>query len=134
VSFALHQRLEADTVPLLDLGLSRLLLMKDAAYPWLILVPMREAVREIHDLDKQDRATLVEEIALASRTLQELYTPDKINVGALGNIVEQLHVHVIARFKSDPAWPGPVWGKVPPQTYGPEALARRLAELKDRLR
>jgi diadenosine tetraphosphate (Ap4A) HIT family hydrolase len=133
MSFTLHPRLEADTVLLVDLGLSRLLLMKDALYPWLILVPAKPGLREIHDLEATDRARLIEEIASASRALQDLYAPDKINVGQLGNLVPQLHIHVIARFIDDPAWPGPVWGKVPPQAYEPKALQRRMDELKGRL-
>src|SRR3546814_18598095 len=88
--------------------------MNDASYPWLILVPRRPDLKEIHDLDGGARPQLTEEICRASRALQSSFAPDKINVGALGNLVPQLHVHVIARFRSDPAWPGPAWGKQPP--------------------
>jgi diadenosine tetraphosphate (Ap4A) HIT family hydrolase len=109
-SFVLDPRLDADTYPLGRLALSRVLLMNDARYPWLILVPERADVSEIIDLDAADRALLMDEIAAASTALRQAHGPDKLNVGALGNRVPQLHVHVLARFVSDAAWPGPVWG------------------------
>ena len=108
--FALHPRLAQDTVELARLSLCRVLVMKDRRFPWLILVPEREAVREIHELAPEDRAALVEEIARAGEVLTLLYQPDKLNVGVLGNLVPQLHIHVVARRTTDPAWPGPVWG------------------------
>lgn len=108
--FALDPRLSADTVHLGDLALSRVLLMDDARFPWLILVPRRAEVSEITDLTEGDSAALWQEIRLACGVMQSLAKPDKINVAALGNIVSQLHVHVVGRFRSDPAWPGPVWG------------------------
>ena len=108
-SFALHPRLAADTAQIARWPLCRILLMNDARFPWLILVPERPGLREIHDLAAADRATLAEEIARASRLLQDRFQADKINVAALGNQVQQLHVHVIARFAGDPAWPKPVW-------------------------
>ena len=110
MSFALDPRLAADTLAVGDLALSRALLMNDSRYPWLILVPRREALREIVDLDAAQRATLIEEIAAASRFVQSLPGVEKINVGALGNIVAQLHVHVVGRAVGDPAWPGPGGG------------------------
>jgi len=116
--FTLDERLRADTLEITRLRLSRVLLMNDRSFPWLILVPEREHIRELYDLDEKDRALLIEEIALASRIIRHLYKPDKINVGALGNLVPQLHIHVIGRFKSDRAWPGPVWGAGPAQPYG----------------
>lgn len=128
--FVLHERLAADTVALDDWPLCRVLLMNDQSYPWLILVPRRKGLEEIHDLGAGDRAQLTEEICRASRALQSSFAPDKINVGALGNLVPQLHVHVIARFKSDPAWPAPVWGKQPPVPYESGALQERTAALK----
>lgn len=108
--FALDPRLSADTVHLGDLALSRLLLMDDARFPWLILVPRRAEVSEITDLTEGDSAALWQEIRLVCGVMQSLAKPNKINVAALGNIVSQLHVHVVGRFRSDPAWPGPVWG------------------------
>jgi len=108
--FSLHPTLASDTLQIADLPLSCVLLMKDRGFPWLILVPRREGVKEIHELTPDDRAILIEEVSLASLILTKLLNPVKINCGALGNIVPQLHVHVIARFKADRAWPGPVWG------------------------
>jgi len=128
--FVLHERLAADSVALADWPLCRVLLMNDASYPWLILVPRRPDLKEIHDLDAAARAQLTEEICRASRALQSSVAPDKINVGALGNLVPQLHVHVIARFKDDPAWPGPVWGARPAVPYGSGDLQERVAAMK----
>jgi diadenosine tetraphosphate (Ap4A) HIT family hydrolase len=129
--FTLHPRLAADTVRLGRLQLSLLLMMNDATYPWFILVPEREHTREIFELAEADRLALIEEIALVSRAVSHAFRPDKLNVAALGNMVPQLHVHVIARFRSDPAWPAPVWGKTEPRPYTDEAsedVRRRIAE------
>jgi diadenosine tetraphosphate (Ap4A) HIT family hydrolase len=108
--FALHSQLKADTFRVCSLALCEVLLMNNMEFPWLILVPRLDAI-EVVDMTVPERAMLMEEIALASRALQQLCAPDKLNIGALGNKVEQLHVHVIARFKGDSAWPEPVWGK-----------------------
>lgn len=121
MSFALDPRLAADTLPIGDLALSRALLMNDARYPWLILVPRRADLREIVDLAADERATLIEEIAAASAFLRGLPGVDKLNVGALGNVVAQLHVHVLGRAVGDPAWPGPVWGHSARLPYEPAA-------------
>jgi diadenosine tetraphosphate (Ap4A) HIT family hydrolase len=126
----LHPALARDTVEVTRLPLCRVLLMKDRRFPWLILVPERPAVREIRDLPPADRAALIEEIAQASDALARLFQPDKLNVGALGNVVPQLHVHVVARFAADPAWPGPVWGSGAPLPYG----EGEIEELRERLR
>lgn len=104
--------------------------MNDSRYPWLILVPARAGLSELHDLSSTDQTVLMGEIDRASRALVGLHEPDKINVGALGNMVPQLHVHVIARFRSDDAWPGPVWGAHPPHAYA----ATELDEVLKRLR
>jgi diadenosine tetraphosphate (Ap4A) HIT family hydrolase len=128
--FALHPALGRDTVEVARLTLCRVLLMKDFRFPWLILVPERESVREIHDLPPTDRAELIEEIARAGEVLTRLFRPDKLNVGALGNIVPQLHLHVVARTAADPAWPGPVWGfgaSVPYREGELETIRERLA-------
>lgn len=127
--FELDPRLDQDTEFLTALPLSRLLIMRDARYKWLVLVPARPGLKELHDLDRADRGQLVEEIAMASRALERLYTPDKINVGALGNIVAQLHVHVLARRVGDPAWPGPVWGHSEATPYAPDDLAKTREDL-----
>jgi diadenosine tetraphosphate (Ap4A) HIT family hydrolase len=129
----LHDRLKADTVEVTRLDLSLLLLMNARQWPWLILVPQRPDVREIHDLAAADRAMLMDEITRCSRLLADLFKPDKINIGALGNIVPQLHVHVIARSTIDPAWPKPVWSTVAPEPYAPDELAKRLAALRHAL-
>lgn len=111
------------------LPLCRVLLMNDRRFPWLILVPERDSVREIHELSAADRAVLIEEIARASEVLKRLFQPDKLNVGALGNIVPQLHVHVVARTAADPAWPGPVWGSGAAVAY----QEKELEEIRGRL-
>ena len=115
--FILHSRLEADSVFVRDLPLSQLRLNNVKAAPWLVLVPRRADIREIYELETADRAQLMEEIAQASKALSALYGPDKINVAALGNQVPQLHVHVIARFTGDAAWPDPVWGRIAMEPY-----------------
>lgn len=129
-SFALHDRLRADTVEVASWDLSLLLLMNEQRWPWLILVPRRPAIREIDDLAPADRAQLVEEAAAASRLLKALHKPDKINLGALGNLVPQFHLHVVARVAGDPAWPKPIWGQFPPMPYETAALETRLSALR----
>lgn len=109
-SFTLDPRLEADTYDIGVLPLCRVLLMDDMRYPWVILVPQRAGSTEIIDLPKHDQHSLMAEISCASTALKILFSPDKLNVAALGNQVNQLHVHVLARFVSDTAWPNPVWG------------------------
>ena len=132
--FQLDERLRADTVEVDRWDLSLVLLMKDANYPWLILVPQRPGLRDFHDLVGPDLLRLTAEIVRASNKLMALFPddhkPDKMNVAALGNQVPQLHVHVIARFVDDPAWPKPVWGAVPPQPYSEAALKQRLKRLR----
>ncbi|MDQ0315214.1 HIT domain-containing protein [Amorphus orientalis] len=113
-AFALDERLAADTMEVTELELCTVRLMNDRTYPWLILVPRRADCVELIDLDPGDRAVLMEEIALVSRILRQETDAEKLNVAALGNAVPQLHIHVIARFADDPAWPGPVWGKTQP--------------------
>ncbi len=110
MAFQLHERLAADTVPVSGLNLCEVRLMDNAAFPWVILVPRREGMSEIIDLDAGDRRLLIEEIAEVSAALKKATGCDKLNVAALGNQVPQLHVHIIARFKGDAAWPKPVWG------------------------
>lgn len=107
-------------------------LMNDRRFPWVILVPARPDVVEIQDLAPPDRAMLIEEIALVSTAMRELFRPARLNVGALGNIVAQLHVHVVGRFASDDAWPGPVWGTTP-ERYRIDEIERKLAPLRYRL-
>lgn len=128
--FALDPTLARDTVPLEDWPLCRVLLMNDARYPWLVLVPARPGLRDLHDLAPADLALATGEITRASKALQALLTPDKLNVAALGNMVPQLHIHVLARFTSDAAWPKPVWGVGPAEPYREAALTARIDELR----
>lgn len=127
--FILHRQIEADSLFLQDLPLSHLRLQNQSAVPWLILIPRRAGVAEIHQLAAEDRRRLMEEITLASKAVEKLFAPDKINVGALGNIAPQLHVHVIGRFKNDPAWPQPVWGRLEPRPFA----AGDVDDLRQRL-
>ena len=115
--FSLHETLDADTVEAVRWPLCRVLLMNDRSYPWLILVPARANKTEIHDLDPADQSLLMAEIDRASRAMSQLYAPHKINIAAIGNMVPQLHIHVVARFRTDAAWPAPVWGAHPPHPY-----------------
>ena len=131
-AFTLHPQLAADTVPVGDLALSSVLLMDDARFPWFILVPRRADASEMTDLSEEDAATLMSEMRIATHVMQGLAKPDKINIAALGNIVPQLHVHVVGRFRSDPAWPGPVWGHGARTSYpahAATALVERAAAL-----
>jgi diadenosine tetraphosphate (Ap4A) HIT family hydrolase len=120
--WTLDPQLAAETVPVGDLELSRVLLADDANYPWLILVPRKPALADLIDLDESGQRQLLAEVDAAARALKRVTRCDKLNIAALGNVVAQLHVHVIARRRSDAAWPKPVWGAVPPRTY--EAPAR----------
>lgn len=129
--FVLNPTLEKDTFFVADLPLSRLLLMNDARFPWLILVPRRADLRELVDLVPGDQAQLLEEINSVSRCLQQLFKPDKLNVAALGNMVPQLHIHIIARFEGDAAWLKPVWGVGSAEAYGDakDVIARIKAQV-----
>jgi diadenosine tetraphosphate (Ap4A) HIT family hydrolase len=132
-TWSLHRQLEADTVFVGDLPLSRVLAMTDANYPWVLLVPRRIGASELADLDPAEQMQLMAEITQVSRALKTVAPCDKLNVAALGNIVPQLHVHVIARRTGDPAWPRPVWGVAPPLPYVPDALARFTSALRQGL-
>lgn len=121
--FALDSRLQQDTVWLGDYPLCSLLLMNDAQYPWFILVPRREDVSELFQLDAADQLQLWRETTALAEVLKDCFAADKMNVATLGNMVSQLHMHVIVRRCEDAAWPAPVWGKHPAQAYTPEQLA-----------
>jgi diadenosine tetraphosphate (Ap4A) HIT family hydrolase len=129
-NFQLDPRLEAETMVLGDLPLSRVLLMDDARFPWVILVPRRAGLVELIDLAASDLARLIEEIAAASGVLEAATSPYKLNVAALGNVVRQLHVHIIARTEDDAAWPSPVWGKGERQAYAPVERAAFAGKLR----
>ncbi|MCL1633291.1 HIT family protein [Luteimonas sp. SX5] len=126
----LHPQLADDTHPLAQFALCELRLMDDANYPWLVLVPRVADAVELIDLDAAQRHALTDEIDRASRALRELFRPHKLNVAALGNLVPQLHVHVIARYEHDHAWPKPVWGMAAALPYSEEALIQRIAQLQ----
>jgi diadenosine tetraphosphate (Ap4A) HIT family hydrolase len=121
VSFTLDPRLETGSALIADLTLCQARLQDDRRWPWLVLTPRRPGLREIEDLGEADRALLLAEVVAAGRALRSV-SPQiaKLNIGALGNIVPQLHVHVVGRWPGDPAWPGPVWGHGQAEPYGPE--------------
>jgi len=131
--FVLDLRLEADTLRVGMLSLSEVLLMNDRRYPWVILVPRRSGVCEWIDLDDDEGLQLWQESMQVCRVLRELFGGDKLNIGALGNIVEQLHVHHLVRRKDDPAWPGPVWGHSSAEPYAADEAAQVLKRLRDAL-
>ena len=128
--FALDARLEADSDQLMWLGLCELRVMNDRRWPWLILVPQRPDVEEIHDLTPLDQTMLTFETNMVSQALKRVTGCTKINTGALGNIVRQLHVHVIARTEEDPGWPGPVWGHGSREPYPREKLHEFAERIK----
>lgn len=134
MSFPIDPRLAADTLPVGELPLSRLLLMNDARWPWLVLVPRIAGARDLIDLDGDDRAALMDELTRVGRALESLRRPDKLNVAALGNVVAQLHVHVIARYTTDPAWPQPVWGRGERVAYADADADACIAELRAALK
>jgi diadenosine tetraphosphate (Ap4A) HIT family hydrolase len=131
--WSLHPQLDRDTASLGDLPLSRVLVINDANYPWLLLVPRRPDLTEVIDLDEVAQAQLMTEVTRVARALREVTTCHKLNIAALGNAVPQLHVHVIARFRHDPAWPKPVWGVVPPRAYEPEELHDFVTPLRRKI-
>lgn len=131
--WSLHPQLARDTLELGDLALSRVLVIKDANYPWLLLVPRRPGIVEIIDLDEVEQAALMVEISRVSRVLKAVTQCDKLNVAALGNAVPQLHVHVIARRKTDKAWPKPVWGVAPPLDHDVAEIDRFMHDMKKKL-
>jgi diadenosine tetraphosphate (Ap4A) HIT family hydrolase len=132
IGWSLHPQLQADTALVCDLALSRVLAMNDANFPWLILVPRRAGVSEIFDLGAE-QATLLNEMSLVSRVLKDVTHCDKLNVAAIGNVVPQLHLHIVARRKDDAVWPKPAWGAAPPRIYETAALERFTATIRDRL-
>lgn len=131
--FRLHSQFEQDCEQLGRFTLCRLLLMCDANYPWCILVPERAGVTEIYQLNEVDQWQFMRESAVLAETMAKMFAADKMNIAALGNIVPQLHIHHIARRRDDPAWPAPVWGKVPARAYAEEELARTAASLRSAL-
>ena len=128
--FSLDSRLQQDTLVMGDFPLCRLLLMNDANYPWFILVPRREAVSELFQLDTADQQQLWLETTRLAETLKDAFVADKMNVATLGNVVSQLHMHVIVRRREDQAWPAPVWGRHPARAYEADEIASILGRLR----
>jgi diadenosine tetraphosphate (Ap4A) HIT family hydrolase len=122
MAWQLDAQIGRDTAQVGDLTLCCVRAMNDATYPWLVLVPRRAGVTEIIDMDAADRAQLMTEISAAATVLKDVTRCDKLNIGAIGNLVPQLHIHIVARRRGDPAWPKPVWGAAPPQPYAPQTL------------
>lgn len=129
----LHQKLQQDCLLVGRFRLCQLLLMKDANYPWCILVPDRENISEIHQLRKSDQLQLVRESSILSAALEKAFKADKINVAALGNLVPQLHIHHVVRYRNDKAWPGPVWGAFGMKAYSEEEQQSVVNKLKEGL-
>jgi diadenosine tetraphosphate (Ap4A) HIT family hydrolase len=129
-AFELHPRLAADTVPIGRLPLCRVLMMNESRFPWLILVPELPDVTEIFQLDVDDQRRLIAESSAVSRCLAERFAADKMNIAAIGNLVPQLHLHLIVRYRADEAWPGPVWGRFEPRPYDAVALADRVEAVR----
>jgi len=132
--FKLHERLDNDCLLVGQFDLCLLLISRDANYPWLILVPKREDISEIYQLGDADRQRLLLESCNLSEAMIDLFTPHKLNVATLGNRVPQLHIHHVARYRSDPAWPRPIWGAVSPVDYDAELLSARCDALRGRLK
>ncbi|MBN8979938.1 MAG: HIT family protein [Pseudomonadota bacterium] len=130
MDWSLHRQLEQDTINIGDLPLSRVLVVNDANYPWLMLVPRRADAKDLTDLGEVEQGQLMTEINRVARALQSITKPDKLNIAALGNVVPQLHVHVIARRTSDAAWPRPVWGVVPPLAHDPQEIENFIRALR----
>ena len=131
--FELDDQLKQDTVVIGRFDLSLVLLSKDANYPWCILVPMREGKKEIYHLIESDREQLFRESCHLAEVMNDLFVPDKMNVAAIGNMVSQLHVHHVARYKEDPAWPKAMWGTVPPAAYDEDKLNEVVKRLQSAL-
>ena len=130
MSFTLHPTLKKDCIELGRLELCRVLLMNDSQFPWLILVPQRENITEIHQLSSDDQQLLMSESCYVAEKIAALYQADKMNIAALGNMVPQLHIHHVARYKTDKAWPAPIWGKFDALPYTDETLEIRLKQLR----
>jgi diadenosine tetraphosphate (Ap4A) HIT family hydrolase len=132
-AWSLHPQLKKDTIDVGDLPLSRVLVIRDANYPWLLLVPRRSEAVEIIDLDEVEQAQLMTEVSRAARALKDVTKCDKLNIAALGNMVPQLHVHIIARRKTDAAWPRPVWGVAPAAPHDAEEVQNFISALRRKI-
>lgn len=128
--FQLDKKLEQDCLFVADLKISKLLLMNDANFPWLILVPKKANLVEISDLDFADQVEVLQEINLLTKILKEIFFAEKINIAALGNVVRQLHIHVIARFENDAVFPKPVWGNFTAKPYEKKQAEEIINKIK----
>lgn len=131
--FNLHPTLKKDCFELMRFELCRVLLMNDSQFPWLILVPERKNISEIHQLSTQDQQQLIRESSYIAEQMHLLFNPDKMNIATLGNVVPQLHIHHIARYKTDKIWPAPVWGKLEAITYTEDKLKSIKDKIKNQL-
>jgi diadenosine tetraphosphate (Ap4A) HIT family hydrolase len=127
--FKLHPKLNEDCFEIGQFPLAKLLLMNDSNYPWLILVPQREGIREIHELADEDQWQLIRESSYLSEKLSSIFSAHKMNIAALGNIVPQLHIHHVVRYRDDPTWPGPVWGALPSRPYDVDEKEKIMGRL-----
>ncbi len=124
--FELHSRLATDTLMVGEFELCQLLIHRDANYPWFILVPKRSSVTEVYHLSEEDRMQLMKESCMLAEALVDVFSPDKINIATLGNMVPQLHIHHVARYTTDAAWPNPIWGALPTKEYEKDVLEQRI--------
>lgn len=127
----LDPRLEADSSFIIDLALCQARLHQNGAFPWILLIPRQDNLSEIIDLSPKDQLVLMQEIALSSEIMQGIFQPNKLNVASLGNIVPQLHVHIVARYETDEAWPGPIWNSNVSREYGANELEERIDTLRE---
>jgi len=133
MSFQLHPNLKRDCVFVGSFELCQLLMMNDCQYPWFLLVPQKPDLTELYQLEKPDRQLLIEESSWLAENLALLYQADKMNIAAIGNLVPQLHIHHIVRYKNDKAWPAPVWGKFAAVPYTEQQMSENLVLVKERL-
>jgi diadenosine tetraphosphate (Ap4A) HIT family hydrolase len=133
MTFQLHPRLQQDCIEIGRFELCRLLMMNDSQYPWFILVPEKAGLSEIHQLSKPERELLMEESGYLAENLAALYKADKMNIASIGNLVPQLHIHHIVRYRTDKSWPAPVWGKFDAIPYTQQQILENLKLIKDRL-
>jgi len=133
MSFQLHPRLQQDSIAIAQLELSELRLINDSQYPWFVLVPKRADISEVYQLSEKDQQLLQQESSQLSKMLAELYTADKMNIAAIGNMVPQLHIHHIVRYKADIAWPAPVWGKFDAIPYTEQQIEKIKSQVNNRL-
>lgn len=131
--FQLHPQLAQDCFNVGRLVLSEILMMNDSQYPWFILVPRRNHIKEIYQLNPADRLALQAESCLLAETLAAIYRPDKLNIAAIGNLVPQLHLHHVVRYQTDKAWPAPIWGKFASVPYAPTEAGQRISQLREAL-